>query len=77
VVPLGDIAFPIRGLDAHQPGKEGWAWATLGERDVSVAHETPLFLREFSRHRWTPTPEGQLICPPLAQVAWQLVRSHK
>jgi len=77
VVPLGDIAFPARGPDAHQPGKEGWAWATLGERDASVVQEPPPFLREFSRHRWTPTPEGQLICPPLAQRAWQLVRSHR
>ncbi len=63
VVPLGDVAFPGRGPHADEPGEDGWA--LLGASAEKVA---PPFLREFRRNRWTRTPDGLLIAPPLAQA---------
>jgi hypothetical protein len=68
VVPLGDIAFPGRGPSADEPGQDGWALAAIGpDGAVTVRKEVPPVWREFRRNKWTRTPEGQLICPPLAR----------
>jgi hypothetical protein len=74
VVPLGDIAFHCprdtsRQDFAYEVGKCGWAWATIGPRQVSVMKETPPFFREFRRTHWTAR-DGLLVCPPLASVTW-------
>lgn len=71
VVPLDDVAFPGHGTDLDNPGTDGWAIAHVRKDKINVSRETPPFLREFRRHRWTPTPDGDLVCPPLAAFAWR------
>jgi hypothetical protein len=72
VVPLGDVTFPGRGRYAHEPGEHGWAIVSVEDRTVSVEKRTPPFLRDFRQTKWARTPDGRLICPPLAQVGWEL-----
>jgi hypothetical protein len=74
VVPLGDIAFPVRGPHKDEAGPDGWALATLGRSKVFVEKKTPPFLREFRRTRWACTEEGLLIAPPLVWHAWSFLR---
>jgi hypothetical protein len=66
VVPLGDVAFPSRGSQTDEPGREGWCLSTIAKDEVTVRKETPPFLRDFRRKRWTETSDGLLVCPPLA-----------
>jgi hypothetical protein len=69
VVPLGDIAFPDRGPELNEPGRGGWALVTIGsDGAIAVEKRTPPHLREFRRSKWTRTPDGLLICPPLAAI---------
>ena len=72
VVPLGDIAFPGRGREANEPGRDGWAIVTVEQGKVLVEKTTPSFLRDFRLNHWARTADGRLICPPLAEVAWTL-----
>lgn len=71
VVPLDDIAFPMKGPDRDEPGREGWAAVTIDEGEIKVRREAPGFLRDFRRHNWIRTKSGQLISPALAHVAWR------
>lgn len=67
VVPLGDVAFPGKGRGADDPGLDGWAWVSNSRGALTVHKETPPFWREFRRTRWTQTPGGRLVSPPLAR----------
>jgi hypothetical protein len=74
VVPLGGIAFHGRNTD--EPGEDGWAVARFSEETVKFALKgAPAFLRDYRRHRWTIAPDGRLVAPPLAGIAWRLARS--
>ena len=70
VVPLGDIAFPMRGPKTEEPGRDGWALVTLSALEATVAKTTPACLSYFRRNRWMETHSGLLIAPPLAPLAW-------
>jgi hypothetical protein len=69
VVPLGDVAFPKKGPNKHEPGPNGWALVQSDEDGLEVVRGTPAFLREYRRHRWVLSRDGRLICPDLAPVA--------
>ncbi|MBN2561000.1 MAG: metallophosphoesterase [Phycisphaerae bacterium] len=71
VVPLGGIAFSSKGPNPGEPGENGWCILTADGTDIRVKKQAPPFLREFRRHRWTPTPDGLLIAPPLSAAARQ------
>jgi hypothetical protein len=51
VVPLGDIAFPVRGPHKDEAGPDGWALATLGRSMVFVEKKTPPFLLGVPPHK--------------------------
>lgn len=75
VVPLGDIAFHVPTAAAshdypYEVGTDGWALVTLAEDEISIEKKPPPFFREFRRTKWA-TKDGQLVCPPLAHIAWQ------
>jgi hypothetical protein len=65
IVPLGDVAFPGKGLEAEDPGKDAWAWVQF-QPDLVVDRQRPEFWREFRRYKWEAQPNGQLVCPCLA-----------
>jgi hypothetical protein len=69
VVPLGEIAFPDRGLETNEPGRHGWATVSFGaDSDIAINRAVPTCLRDFRRNKWTLTAEGLMICPPLAKT---------
>jgi hypothetical protein len=64
VVPLADIAFPCKGDEPDDPGKNGWASIRFG-REPKAVRERPASFREFRRYRWHELPDGRLVCPGL------------
>jgi RNA polymerase II subunit A small phosphatase-like protein len=69
VVPLGDIAFPARGPEVNEPGRDGWALVVIDpDGAITVRKEAPPFLRDFRRNKWHHTSDGLLVCPPLAEL---------
>jgi predicted phosphodiesterase len=66
VVPLGDVAFPMKGLIVDEPGLNAWSYLTLSDATV-VQRERPAFWRDFRKGKWKTMPDGQLVAPPLAE----------
>lgn len=64
VVPLEDVAFPIRGPRREDPGAEGWATASFGD-EIIVHKAPPPFLREFRQRKWGRLPDGRVLSPAL------------
>lgn len=77
VTPLADIAFDPKSPQGDHPGSGGWAMIYDEVDDLVPVHEDPPFLREFRRHKWLPTGDGQLIAPSLRQVGWKALRDMK
>ena len=67
VVPLRDVAFPMKGLVTDEPGDDGWCRVIFGET-MDITRERPSFWREFRRRKWRELASGQLIAPPIADV---------
>jgi len=67
IVPLGDIAFPMKGQNTDEPGDNGWCWVRLGDF-AKIKRERPHFWRDFRRRKWKELDNGQLVAPPLADV---------
>ena len=66
VVPLGDVAFNMKGQNPGAPGLEGWAHLEIGDT-VTVVREAPPFWRDYHQKRWTKAGSWGLVCPDLAQ----------
>jgi hypothetical protein len=64
IVPLGDAAFPGKGLNPDDPGDIAWCWASLGE-EIQYERKRPDFWRDYRRNKWIFLENGQLICPDL------------
>lgn len=69
VIPLEDIAFPLRGERANLPRDRGWCWLTLSQDVVTPERHPPRALAQFDRAHWLVTRDGLWVCPPLAHVA--------
>ncbi len=67
VVPLQDVAFPMKGLNTEDPGEDGWCWLRFGD-SATLQRERPDFWRDFRKRKWKELPNGQLVAPPLADV---------
>jgi len=64
VVPLGDVAFPMKGLNMDDPGDNAWCCFSPGQPD-SITRERPEFWRDYRKQKWQEMPNGQLVAPPL------------
>ena len=73
VVPLADIAFPGKGPQPDDAGKDGWATLSFEDGKALPARFNPAFLRDFRRHLWLKTADGRMIAPPLRQIAWSFL----
>jgi hypothetical protein len=73
VVPLGNIPFQEGPSGEWEPGEEGWALVRSGPGGPRAERLTPPVLREFRMDKWKVTPEGLLVCPPLAglRAGWR------
>lgn len=73
VIPLEDIAFSGKEPGAGDPGEAGWAVVFDQDGETRPVRFTPAFLRDFRRHRWSETPNGLLVAPPLRDIAWRYI----
>lgn len=67
VVPLADVAFPMKGSNTDDPGQDGWSYLCFGDTP-SVCRERPDFWREFRKRKWKVWPDGQFVAPTLARL---------
>jgi hypothetical protein len=67
VVPMGSIAFPVKGFRAGEPGEDGWCCLRL-ENSGMVQRKRPDFWQDFKKEKWIELPNGQLVAPPLVDA---------
>ena len=67
VVPLGDIAFPMKGEHTEDSGKNGFCHLSLGDPD-HITRERPEFWREYRKRKWKQHADGLLIAPQLVSA---------
>ncbi len=64
VVPLEDLAFPGKGLNADDPGEDAFCIIQFCE-EITIRREHPDFWREYRRHKWKEIEGFGLVCPDL------------
>ncbi|MBN2000809.1 metallophosphoesterase [candidate division KSB1 bacterium] len=64
IVPLGDVAFTVKGPAAGDPGKDGWCILQFGDT-IYTKRARPEFWRDYRLRKWVSDKNGLLICPDL------------
>lgn len=64
VVPLDDIAFPGKGLNADDPGEDGFCLIHF-EPAIQIRRVYPEFWRDYRKRKWKNAGEFGLVCPDL------------
>ena len=65
VVPLDDVAFPMRGDCTDEPGHDGWCRVSL-DGSPNLERKRPEFWRDYRKTKWHELPDGRLVAPPLS-----------
>jgi predicted phosphodiesterase len=66
IVPLGEVAFNMKGQNPGTPGLEGWARLQIGPT-LQITREPPPFWRDYHQKRWTKAGFWGLVSPDLVQ----------